>query len=194
MSQGEGGGRPTKYRAVFCKQAKKLCQLGATDWDLAQFFEVALDTITRWKLEHPKFSVSTKLGKGASDRRVEQSLFRRATGYSFNAVKIFIDEGKPLIVEYVEHVPPSDTAAIFWLKNRRKDRWRDFKAVELSTPVGRPLAMTYVPKAPELLQDYYAKVTQSAAAADPHPAAARDLGSNGQGGDEPGDGEGFSPR
>jgi hypothetical protein len=28
-------------------------------------------------------------------------------------------------VPYVEYVPPDTTACIFWLKNRRKDLWRD---------------------------------------------------------------------
>jgi hypothetical protein len=28
-------------------------------------------------------------------------------------------------VPCVEHVPPDTTACIFWLKNRRKDLWRD---------------------------------------------------------------------
>jgi hypothetical protein len=29
-------------------------------------------------------------------------------------------------------VPPSDTACIFWLKNRRPDRWRDAWQIEAS--------------------------------------------------------------
>jgi hypothetical protein len=117
------------------------------------------------------------------------------TGYSYDAVKIFQVEGRPLIVPYVEHVPPDPTAMIFWLKNRRKDRWRDFKATEISTPPGRPLeTRTYAPAGPPLLQDYYAKIAQSTAAADPDPAAPRPVGSNGQSGDEPDGGEDFSPR
>lgn len=186
MSQGEGGGRPTKYRPAYCKQAKALTKLGATDWDLASFFEVSIDTITEWKLRHPKFSASIKLGKAPSDKRVEQSLYRRATGYSYQAVKIFQVEGRPLLVPYVEHVPPDPTAMIFWLKNRRKDKWRDFKATELSTPPGRPLqTQTYVATSEQLLGDYFAKIAGAAAAADTDPGADRDLGSDGPEGDEP---------
>ena len=32
---------------------------------------------------------------------------------------------KPIYAPYVEHVPPSDVAAIFWLKNRDPAHWRD---------------------------------------------------------------------
>lgn len=120
-------GRPSKYKAAFVKQAKKLAELGATDRDAAEFFEVSEATLNRWKQAHPEFCASLKVGKAAADDRVEQSLYRKATGYTFDAVKIFMPAGadKPVYAEYVEHVPPSDTACIFWLKNRRPEEWRD---------------------------------------------------------------------
>ena len=34
-------------------------------------------------------------------------------------------DGEPVEVPYREHVPPSDTACIFWLKNRRPELWND---------------------------------------------------------------------
>lgn len=118
-------GRPTKYKPEFVKQAAKLCALGATDRDVADFFEVSEATLNRWKQSHPDFCESLKIGKGPADDRVEQSLYRKATGYSFDAEKIFQYEGTPVRVSYVEHIPPSDTACIFWLKNRRPEQWRD---------------------------------------------------------------------
>lgn len=123
-------GRPTAYKAEFAKQAAKLSDLGATDRDMADFFGVSERTLNTWKLKHPAFLQSIKVGKEAADDRVEQSLYRKATGYSFDAEKIFQYEGLPVRVDYVEHVPPSDTAAIFWLKNRRKEQWRDKTDVE----------------------------------------------------------------
>jgi len=52
--------------------------------------------------------------------RVERSLFHRANGYNYDAVKIFMPAGrdKPVYAPYIEHVPPDTTAGIFWLKNR----------------------------------------------------------------------------
>ena len=118
-------GRPTKYQLAFVGQASKLCVLGATERDVADFFDVDIATITRWKIRHPNFCAALKVGKVPADDRVEQSLYRKATGYSFEAEKIFQYEGLPVRVSYVEHVPPSDTACIFWLKNRRPDQWRE---------------------------------------------------------------------
>jgi len=67
-----------------------------------------------------------KAGKAEADVRVERSLYRRAVGYSYDAVKIFCDKnGKVTPVPYREHVPPDFTAHIFWLKNRDPAHWRD---------------------------------------------------------------------
>ena len=128
MAKGKGG-RPTDYKPEFAKQAAKLCALGATLRDVADFFEKAESTIILWAVTHPEFSEALKVGKEPADQRVEQSLFRRATGYSFDAVKIFQYEGQEVIVPYVEHVAPDTTACIFWLKNRRPDVWRDRKEI-----------------------------------------------------------------
>jgi len=69
--------------------------------------------------------------KAASDDKVERSLFARATGYSYEAVKIFhTKEGKTVKVPYTQHVPPDVTAQIYWLKNRRPDRWRDVQNID----------------------------------------------------------------
>lgn len=119
--------RPTKYKEEYADQALKLCRLGATDKDLADFFEVNEDTINEWKKVHAVFSESLKGGKQLADAEVANKLFHRATGYSHEAVKIVADAKtkEEHIVNYTEHYPPDTTAAIFWLKNRRPDIWRD---------------------------------------------------------------------
>lgn len=118
-------GRPTRYRAEFAEQARKLCRLGATDVELAEFFEVAASTVGKWKNDHPEFSESIKAGKILSDAEVADKLFHRALGYSHEAEKIMVVAGQVERVPYVEHYPPDTAAAIFWLKNRQRGRWRD---------------------------------------------------------------------
>jgi hypothetical protein len=124
-TSGKPAHRPPKYKAEFAKQAKKLCSLGATDQDLADFFEVNTTTIWRWRSVHKDFCNALKVGKGAPDDRVERSLYQRAVGYSFQAVKIHCPMGTPVITEYVEHVPPDPGAAKLWLTNRRPEEWRE---------------------------------------------------------------------
>ncbi|WP_079246883.1 hypothetical protein [Sphingomonas turrisvirgatae] len=127
-------GRPTAYRDEFVEQAKKLCELGATDMELADFFEVDVSTIYRWKIAHPEFCEALIAGKDACDDRVERSLYNRAVGYSFPAVKIFMPANAeaPVYAPYTEHVPPDTGAAMSWLKNRRGDKWREKSEVDVT--------------------------------------------------------------
>lgn len=119
-------GRPSSYRPEYAEQAAKLCKLGATDKELADFFEVTEPTINNWKAQFPDFFKSLKRGKDEADERVEQSLYRRALGYSHEAVKIFKNKDEDaVLVPYTEHYPPDTVACIFWLKNRKPEVWRD---------------------------------------------------------------------
>ncbi len=135
------GGRPTKYKPEFDAQAAKLCELGATDSDLAEFFDVTTRTIDNWKIVHEGFFQAVKNAKDAADDRVERSLYQRAVGYQTEAVKIFMPAGseKPVYAPYRENIQPDTTAAIFWLKNRRKDKWRDVNRNEQTGPDGGPI-------------------------------------------------------
>ena len=133
-------GRPTKYKPEYAKQALKLCENhGATDLELADFFEVNVLTIHRWKIKHAAFCNAIKVGKDVADNRVEHSLYQKAMGYTYPSEKIFQSGGEIIRAETLEHVPPSDTAIIFWLKNRRKEDWRDKR--EVTGGDGEPLTI-----------------------------------------------------
>lgn len=118
-------GRPTAYKPEFAKQAEKLCSLGATDIEVADFFGVNVATVYRWKHSQPEFCEALKAGKDVLDDRVERSLYHRAVGYSFESEKIFHFQGMITRAPVVEHVPPDPGAAMSWLKNRRGEKWRD---------------------------------------------------------------------
>ncbi len=120
----EQGGRPTKYKPEYTSIAKKLCELGATDNDVAEALEIHTATLYRWRNEYPEFCEALKVGKAKTDDRVEMALYRRAVGYTHEAVKIFQFQGQEVVVPYREIVQPDTTAAIFWLKNRRPEQWR----------------------------------------------------------------------
>lgn len=128
-------GVKSTYKPEYAEQARKLCLLGATDKELADFFERTESTINNWKKAHPDFLDSIKRGREIADGDVAVSLYKRAMGYSHSAVKIFNDQGAPLEVEYTEHYPPDTAACIFWLKNRQRGRWRDKQEVEQSGAV-----------------------------------------------------------
>ena len=132
-------GRPTKFKPEFVAQAVKLAALGATDREVAEFFEVEERTLYRWKHEHEAFCQALKVGKASADERVEQALYRRAVGYVQDDTHFSAYEGAVTQTPYVKVVPPDTTAAIFWLKNRKPEEWRDMKAQEISGPNGAPL-------------------------------------------------------
>jgi hypothetical protein len=138
-----GPGQPEVYDKKYPEQAKKLAQLGATDREVAEFFGVSERTLHTWKHTKPEFLQSLKIGKDTADNRVEQSLYRRAVGYSHDAVRIFMPANAkaPVYAAFVEHVAPDTTACIFWLKNRRKAEWRDQLDHKLSGKVELPGAV-----------------------------------------------------
>ena len=112
---------PDAYRTEYAEQARKLCLLlGATDQELARFFEVGCEVLRGWLAGVPAFAAAVQAGKDLADAEVAERLHRRATGYSHEAVRIFSDREVP----YVEHYPPDTTACIFWLKSRQPGKWQ----------------------------------------------------------------------
>jgi hypothetical protein len=120
-------GRPSLYADSYAQQAQKLAALGATDIEVADFFEVDVRTIYRWKHDYPEFCQALNAGKEKADERVVNSLYQKAVGYEQDAVKIFMpaNADAPVYADYREKIAPDTTAAIFWLKNRRPAEWRD---------------------------------------------------------------------
>lgn len=124
--------RPTDYREEFCEQASKLCKLGATDIEIADFFGVTARTIYRWKSQHEAFCQALKTAKVEADERVERSLFARANGYEHDEIDIRVVGTKLVKTPIRKFYPPDTTACIFWLKNRRPELWRDKVEQELT--------------------------------------------------------------
>jgi len=124
-------GRPTKYKEEYNEQVYKLCLLGATDKELADFFNVAESTINEWKIEYVEFSESIKRGKQIADANVASKLYHRAIGYEHEDTQFATYQGEITDKEtYIKHYAPDPTAAIFWLKNRQPAKWRDKQEID----------------------------------------------------------------
>jgi hypothetical protein len=134
MAHKKGRGRPASFKKEFVGQASKLCALGATDIELAEFFEVDTRTIYRWRNTNEDFCQAVIVGKEALDQCVERSLYQRATGYCYPSEKVFQYQGKVIRAPIVDHVPPDPSAATLWLKNRQPARWRDVQRHEVGAP------------------------------------------------------------
>lgn len=122
----KGGGRPSGCTPEVIKQAKFLAEMGATLVELAKFFAVSEETICYWQQTNADFSSALKLGRDASDERVVRSMYAKALGFEKTIEEeVQGKDGEVRTIRKKIYIPPSDTAAIFWLKNRRKNEWRD---------------------------------------------------------------------
>lgn len=129
--------RPSKFDERMCEQVTKLCRLGATDKELADFFEISEATLNNWKEQHPAFLASLKAGKAEADATVADRLFSRACGYSHPDTHVSNYQGAVMLTPITKHYAPDTTACIFWLKNRRPDLWRD--RIEHTGKDGEPM-------------------------------------------------------
>lgn len=99
---------------------------GLTDEQLAEKMNIGVRTLYEWKIRYPQISQTLKKGKEIVDIQVENALLKRALGYDFQEEKIEkSDKDGVKITQTLKHIPPDTTAQIFWLKNRRPDKWRD---------------------------------------------------------------------
>lgn len=111
---------------------------GLTDEQIAHNMGVAYSTFRDWLGKFPALTASLKKGKAPVDIEVENALLKRATGYTVKLKKpIKVKTTKRITgkgevteerIEYADeeqYIPPDTTAQIFWLKNRRPERWRD---------------------------------------------------------------------
>ena len=114
------------YKPEFAEQAADLCDLGATDEELAEHFEVCVRTIYRWRNTHEAFAEAVVAGKEHADARVERALYSRAVGCSVQRTRVFkhVGDDKPVYATYTHHLPPDANAALQWLRTRQPKKWR----------------------------------------------------------------------
>lgn len=103
---------------------------GLSDEQIAQKIGIGTTTFYRWQEQYREIREALKKGKAPVDLEVENALLKKALGFTEEETITEIIEqpdGKTRKqVRKVKRVFPPDTAAqIFWLKNRRPDKWRD---------------------------------------------------------------------
>ena len=118
-------GRPTLYRPDYCELARNYCLLGATNEDLGGFFDVTSRTIDNWIAGQPEFEAAVKSGRLVADSKVANGLYARAIGFERKVKRTALYRGEPKDFETNVYFPPDTQACIFWLRNRRRQTWRD---------------------------------------------------------------------
>lgn len=106
---------------------------GLIDKQIAQNIGVSERTFTDWKKKFSSISSALKKGKEVVDRQVENALFKSATDYEYTEVtEELTEKGMEITKKVTKQVAPNPVAAIFWLKNRKPDEWRDRKETQIS--------------------------------------------------------------
>lgn len=124
------GGRATTYSAAALKLAYWCARSGLIDTEIAAELGIAISTFYKWRKAHPEFAEALDAGKDIPDEKVEQALYKRAIGYEYEETKIKDTIKGEETTHSTLQMAPDTTACIFWLKNRRPERWRDKHDVE----------------------------------------------------------------
>lgn len=127
-------GRPEKYQKAFNEQARKLCLMGYTNDQLAEFFGVARSTLQLWVKDKVGFSDSLKAGKEIADMNVTVGLYERACGYSHIETKVFCNQGEITTHDIKKIYPPDPISIKYWLNNRQPEKWREKVDTEVMQP------------------------------------------------------------
>ena len=100
---------------------------GLTEEQIAKNMGISVKTLYNWKTDNLPILQALKKGKEVVDIEVENALLKRALGYEYDEVTY---ENGVETKRVTKQVVPDTTAQIFWLKNRRKQQWRDKVEVE----------------------------------------------------------------
>lgn len=119
---------------------------GLTDEQIAKNLDITPSTLYEWKRRYSEISEALKKGKEVVDIEVENALLKRALGYSYEEKKVEVSEEGTKVTKTIKEVVPDTTAQIFWLKNRRPDRWRDKQDIEHSGQIGGVTIVNDIPK------------------------------------------------
>lgn len=115
---------------------------GLTEEQIASNMGITRETLRVWKNRFSCISDTIKNSKEKADLEVENALYKSAQGYDtyeetwerqFNTKTKEFE--MVLTKRTKKHILPSNTAQIFWLKNRRPDIWRDKVEAKMDTNV-----------------------------------------------------------
>ena len=111
---------------------------GLTDEQIAGNMGINVRTLYLWKKKNVQIFQSLKIGKEVADIEVENALRKKALGFreteqtvttrktvEYENGKRVREISEPIVTEVEKYYPPDTTAQIFWLKNRKPEKWRD---------------------------------------------------------------------
>jgi len=135
------------------------CRDGVLDKDIAKSLGIHYATLYGYMNKYPELASAMRTNKNLADVQVENSMFKLATGIDYTDEEVYTTEvvdkkgvkfTKTSTRSVKRFVPPNVAAQIFWLKNRKPERWAD------KQEIGGGLTLNY--SAPEIKKDFPAPV------------------------------------
>lgn len=130
---------PSVITNDMCDQVEKLCQLGMSDAELADFFSVSEKTIGDWYLDHAGFRAAVIEGRAMQTARVADAMYQRALGFSYTEEKSHVIDGEIQTVSLRKQALPDVGAQARILAAHRPDTWGNKQVNTLQGPNGESL-------------------------------------------------------
>lgn len=139
--------RLTKYDTIVLPRLDEIegmSREGVPEEQIAKALGIAYSTFCEYK-KRPELSEALKKSREAADYAVENALFKRCVGHKVTITKQFKlktveydrETGRKIAEKEVlqeaeeeQYIPPDTAAQIFWLTNRRSDRWKNKQAID----------------------------------------------------------------
>jgi len=130
-------GAKTKYdKNTFPLLGEQFARNGLSDVQIAKSLGVSHQSYYDYQKKYIEFFDAIKRGKSPVNVKVENALYKRATGYSYEEkhTEYELDktgQPKPSKIKIIKKEVAPDVGAIaFWLKNRMAEDWRDKQEIE----------------------------------------------------------------
>jgi len=117
--------------------AYKLLLLGLTEEEVAAHFGIGANTFAAWKVKHPQFRTAVVMAGDPADTDVVVKLRECAMGYTHPEEKVFCTkDGDIVTYQTLKHYPPNPIAAMMYLSNRQRSRWKNATSLDHTSSDG----------------------------------------------------------
>lgn len=140
-------GRKSKYETNVQPRLLEIaawCRDGLDDKQIAEKLGISHESFYKYKRENIEFADTLKETKEIADIKVENSLNKNANGYDYEEQtvvmkkEVIYKDGKrvkevtyPEVITLTKHKEAETKAQMFWLQNRKPEKWRNQSQVEL---------------------------------------------------------------
>lgn len=102
--------------------------------DLCKYLAISNTVFYKWAASYDEFNDAVSRVRDRVDDEVENALLKRAKGFDYDEITERTEDGeqsKQISQIKRIHVAPDPGAAKHWLANRRPDKWRDKKILQV---------------------------------------------------------------